>query len=312
MPLSKRNVQPIDPLLTQMIVQYSQDKTYFIADKIFPTITTGLESGTYYTFSSSKDLFALPDKTERAPGTVYGRGQLGIGDSTYRTKEDGWEIPVDDRIQSTALAPYNPRRSAAESAAEVVMLRREKRVIDAITNTTTFASYTTALTGNNRWDDENSDPISAVDSWSETIRGNCGRKPNTMVLAYDTWLKIKEHPDILARIKITNDTILTVDLLKQLFGLERLLISMASYNSAEEGQTVSLSDMLSKKIFLAYVTPAPDLMRPSVGYTIQRNGLQAKTYREEQTNSEIARTSVNEVHKIVAADCGYLVTTVIS
>lgn len=312
MPLSKHNVQPVDPLLTQFVVQFAQEHGMFIGDKLFPTVPVSNESGTYYTFTSTKDFFTLPDKTERAPGTPYGRGQLGVGTSTYATQEDGWEIPVDDRIQDNALPPYDPRRSAAENAAEVVLLRREKNIIDAITNTTTFASYTEALSGNTQWDDENSEPIDKMDSICETIRGNCGLWPNTVVMPWDVWLKLKEHPVIIDRIKVTNDKIVTVDLLARLFNVDRILLSQAAYNSAEEGQTVSLADMMSKKLFVGYVAPSPDLTRPSVGYTIQKHGFLAKTYREEKVNSEIARSYVNEVQKIVAAECGYLVTTVIS
>jgi len=313
MALNKNNVHPVDPLLTQFAVQYSQETDGFIADKLFPAVAApGGESGTYYTFSSSKDFFTLPDKTVRAPGTAFGRGNLGVGNASYQTVEDGWEIPVDDRVQANAQAPFDPRRTAIESATQVIMLRREKTILDAITNATTFASYTTALAVGNRYDNDNSEPVKLMDTWKEVIRGNIGRNPNTYVLSYDAWLKLKEHPAIQARIKTTVDTVVTLDLVAKLFGLDRILLSFASYNSSEEGQDISLSDMMSKKAFLGYINPSPGIMRPSVGYTIQVNGIQAMTYREEKVKSEIARASVNEVPKIVAADCGYLITTLIS
>jgi hypothetical protein len=316
MPLDRNNVRPVDPLLTSFMVQYEQETTGFLSNPrggLFPAVPAPQgETGTYYTFSSSKNYFTLPNKTLRAKGTNYGRGQLGIASDTYRTLQDGWEIPVDDRDIKNALAPYDPRRDAALAAAHVVMLRREKRIVDAITNSTTFASYTAAVGVADRFDNDNSNPVTYIDGIKETIRGNCGRLPNKGVLAYDVWLKLKEHPEIKARIKTTDDTIVTVDLIKRLFGLEELYLSYAMYNSAEEGQTESLADMMSKKMFLGWINPSPSIMAPSVGYTIQMNGMQAKTYREEQTDSIIARAMVNEVHKIVAADCGYLLTTVIS
>lgn len=313
MALGKNNVHPVNPLLTQFVIQYSQDTKFFIADKLFPSLPAPSgESGTYYTFTDSKGFFSLPDKTERAPGTGYGRGTLFVDTSTYQTKQDGWEIPVDDRVQANALPPYNPQRTAAESAAQVVLLRREKRVIEAITNATTFASYTAALAVGDRWDNDNSDPVGYIDGRKEVIRGNCGRVPNKMVMPYDVWLKIKEHPDIKARIKTTTDSIVTLDLLKRLFDLDEILISQAMYNTAEEGQAVSLADMMSKKVFLGFINTKPGIMMPSVGYNLQVNGLQAKSYYEEKIDSNVSRVTVNEVQKIVAPDCGYLLTTVIS
>ncbi len=313
MPLSKGNVHPVDPLLTQFMIQYEQSAEGFIGDKLFPTVPAPSgETGTFYTFTNSKNYFTLPDKTVRAPGTSYGRGQLGIGDDTYKTIQDGWEIPVDDRIQDNALPPYDPRKDAIIAAAHVIMLRREKHIIDNITNATTFASFTEALAVGDQWDNNNSDPVRQVDDWSENIRGEIGRRPNKMVMAYDVWLKIKEHTDIKARIKTTSDSIVTLDLLTRLFNLDEIMLSFAMTNTAEEGQNESLADMMTKKIFLAYINPTPSIMAPSVGYTIQVNGMQARTYREDAVDSEIARASVNEVHKIVAPDCGYLVTTVIA
>jgi len=254
MGLNKHNVHPVNPLLTQFAIQYSQEQEGFIAGKVFPELPAPSgESGTYYTFTSSKDFFTLPDKTVRAPGTAYGRGNLGVGTATYQTVQDGWEIPVDDRVQANALPPFDPKRTAAESAAQVVMLRREKTIIDAITNATTFASYTTALGVNDRYDNDNSEPVKLMDTWKEVIRGNIGRNPNTYVMAYDAWLKLKEHPSIQARIKTTVDTVVTLDLVAKLFGLDRILLSFAKYNSSEEGQTVSLADMMSKKAFLGYI-----------------------------------------------------------
>jgi len=313
MALNINNVHPVDPLLTQFAVQYSQETEGFIGGKLFPTVPAPSgETGTYYTFTSSKDFFTLPDKTRRAPGSAFGRGNLGVATSTYQTEEDGWEIPVDDRVQANAQAPFDPRRTAVESATQVVMLRREKIITDAITNATTFAAYTTALGVGNRYDNANSEPVKLMDTWKEVIRGNIGRNPNTYVLAYDAWLELKEHPAIQARVKTTVDTVVTLDLVAKLFGLDRILLSNAMYNSAEEGQTVSLTDMMSKKAFLGYINPSPGIMRPSVGYNIQLNGIQAMTYREENIKSEVARATVNEVPKIVAADCGYLITTIIS
>jgi hypothetical protein len=295
------------------MVEYQQSTGMFIADRMFPSVPAPSgESGTYYTFTDSKKMFLLPDKTERAPGAHYGRGDLATGTSTYETIQDGWEIPVADRIQNNAIAPYDPRRDASVKAANVILLRREKRVIDAITNATTFSSYTTAVAAANRWDDNNSDPVADVDTYKETVRGNCGMSPNKMVMAWDVWLALKEHTDIKARVKTTTDTVVTLDLVKRLFGVDELLISQAAYNSAEEGQTVSLTDMMSKKVFLGFINPTPSIAMPSVGYNIQVNGIQGFSYREDQTDSEIVRSSVNEVQKIVAADCGYLLTTVIS
>lgn len=313
MPLSKHNIQPVDPVLTQFMVDYINAEDSFIADRIFPVIPVANESGTYYTFTSSKDNFLLPTKTERAPGALYGRGQLSVSTGTYQTREDGWEFPVDRRLQENAIAPFDPYQNAIRKAGRIIALRREYNVISQITDTTTtFASYTAAVAADDRFDNADSDPIQYIDNIANTIRGNCGMAPNTMVMAWDVWIKVKNHPVILDVIKVTQDKIATPELLAKVFNVSKLYLYGAQYNSAQEGQTVSLTDLLTKKIFLGYVNSSPMIDEPSVGYTLQKEGFTADTYYEDQTRTDVARARVNEVHKIVAADCGYVLTTVIT
>ena len=252
MPLSLRTVQPVDPVLTQFLVDYVNDEKQYIANKIFPIVPVKLESGTYFTFTTSKDAFTLPVATKREVGTAYGRGVLNPGTSTYQTQEDGWELIVDRRLQQTALDPFQPYTASVRQCARVVLLRREYNVLSAITNATTFASYTTAVTAasGDRWDNTDSSPILYFDNIANTIRGNCGMLPNTCVIPWGVWVYIKNHPVILDIIKLTTDKIVTEDLLARAFHIEKLYLTQALYNSAEENKTVTLADIMSKKAFI--------------------------------------------------------------
>lgn len=308
MALSINKVRPVDPLLTKFANEYTNSE--FIGDQIFPIIKVNGETGTYYTYTS-KESFLYPP-TRRAPGAGYARMDLNPASSTYTCQEEGQEIIVDRRLQQNSLEPMGLLRRATETAMNVIMLKREKNVMDAITNTTTFASYTETLSGSDQWSDDSSEPIDKINSWANTIRGNCGRWPNKMVISWATWLKLKEHPVVVDRVKITNDKVVTPQLLANLLDIENIYIVSALYNSAEEGQTISLADVMGKHCFLGYITPSPSIITPSVGYILQSQGPMAETYYSDELRSDVARALVIETQEIVAADCGYLGQSVIA
>jgi hypothetical protein len=309
MAISRATVQPVNPVLTQFAIDYTNAE--FIGDKIFPKVSVGLESGTYYLFSG-KDRFTVPPAMQRAPGALFQRGTWSVSSGTYTCQEDAEEIPVDKRLQKTALAPLDPFRDASEIAASHVLLRREKRILDAITNTTTFTSYTTAVAAADRWDDPGSDPIQYIQTIMGTIRTNCGSLPNTFVIPLNVWFYLMNHDVVIDRLKNTDDKIVTEAIFAKLIGIENILIAKAVYNSAEEGQTVSLAETMGKYAFLAYVEKRPALMRPSVGYIIESSGFQVENYYENQSDSDIVRARNCYTLEFTALDCGYLLSTVIS
>ena len=126
MSLNKRNTAPIDPLVTSFVADFANEQTDYIANKVFPVVGTTGETGTFYTFASTKDKYKDMGKSlRRAPGAKYVRDDLNIADSTYRTQQDGVEIPVDKRIAENAQKPYDAKRDAAIQAAERVLIRKE-------------------------------------------------------------------------------------------------------------------------------------------------------------------------------------------
>lgn len=309
MSLNLKNSAPVDPVLTAFALDYSND--FFIGERVFPTVKVKNEGGTYFKFTN-KEKFRV-SKTRRAPGTSYARGDLTPTSDTYKCEEEGHEEAVDQRIIDNAQNPFDPLKSKTNICQDRILLAREKRVIDFITDTiTNFASYTAALAGTNRWDNDNSEPVKKFNTYAETVRSNCGKWPNIVVLAYDVYIKLSEHPAILDRIKITQNKVSTEALIAELFHVDKILLARAKYNSAEEGQTPVLSDLMSKKIFLGWINSRPGIFEPSVGYNIQSKPFKVQRYPEIKTNSTIVRASVIESTELVAADCGYVVTTVIA
>lgn len=121
------------------------------------------------------------------------------------------------------------------------------------------------------WDDDaNGDPFTDVAFAQTTILQNTGMMPNTLLLAWQVYQALRKHPLVIDRIKYTNPAFagtITPQLLAQAFGIARVVVSQAVYNSAAENLTASMSFVAGKNALLVHVPPAPGLMIPSAGYT---------------------------------------------
>lgn len=307
--ISRSTVQIENPVLTQFAIDYVNAE--FIGDRIFPKVPVAQESGTYYIFSG-KDRFTVPPGIRRAPGAKFQRGTWSVSSGTFTCEEDAEEISVDKRLQKTANAPLDVFQAATEIATDHVLLRREKRILDSITNTTTWTSYTAALGVADRWDNVGSDPIATLITYSNVVRTNCGMFPNTMVIPLNVWQYLQNHDVVIDRLKNTDDKIVTEAVFGKLIGINNILISKSVYNSAQEGQTVSLAETMGKYCFLGYIEPRPALMRPSVGYVIESMPFKVENYFENQSDSDIVRARCVYDIEFTAMDCGYLLSTVIS
>ena len=78
------------------------------------------------------------------------------------------------------------------------------------------------------------------------------------------------------RIKYTSPAYagkITPQLLAEAFDVDKVLVSKAVYNSAQEGATDSFSFVVGNNALLCYAAPSPGLMVPSAGYIFPWQGL---------------------------------------
>jgi len=306
MPMGKHNVQPVDPVLTAFMNDYSNLE--FVMDKVFPTVKVAVEAGTYYTMTGKEKW--LETHTRRAPGAKFARMNVQPATGNYQTHEEGQEIPIDKRIQKTALDPFDPFKYAAQTVKDVILLRRERLVSAMITNAAVFTN-TAALAGITMWNNANSDPIAEVNTRKLTIRNGCGRVPNVMVMPLEVYLALMTNPAIIARLATTNTQILSESILAQLFDIPKVLICRAIYNSAQEGQAVVGTPCMNDSVWLGVVPTSPSLMEPSAGYLIQSEGFRAESYYEVQSDSDVVRARINEDAEVCSIDTAFLLTNVV-
>ncbi|KKK55651.1 hypothetical protein LCGC14_3072390, partial [marine sediment metagenome] len=84
---------------------------------------------------------------------------------------------------------------------------------------------------------------------------------------------LRNHADILDRIKYTERGIVTKDLLAALFDVDKVVIAEAVRNTAAKGASESTDFIMGKHALLAYAAPSAGIKRPSAGYIFAWTGL---------------------------------------
>lgn len=299
----------IDPVLTNMSIGYKNAE--LIGEQLFPTLEVGNRTGYYYTFS--KDQFRIENSRRtgisRANRISYGMTKTAFGPLVEHSLEEGIEYEVRDTYPS----PMDARADATDDVSSHLALGLEKEIADKLTDTSVVTNYVT-LSGTDQFDDyANSDPFAVIQAGIDSVQENGLVTANTCAMGYQVWSVLKNHPDLLGRLSVNTVRTLTPQLFAELFGFEKVLIGKAMYNSAKEGQSVSMSYVWGKSIVIAYVTPSPRLKTVTTGYTLRvRNARYIDRWDEPWNKAEFVRANDYYEPKFVSTDASYLIDAAIS
>ncbi len=223
-------------------------------------------------------------------------------------EEHDIEYPIDYRESDEDM--FNLERHATSVTMEVIRLRHEKECADLAQNSSNYPTGNKiVLSGASQFTDyANSDPIGVIDDGKEAIRRKIGRRPNTMVMGAATYMVLKEHPQLLDKIKYSMRGVVTVELMREIFGIERIFVGEAIY-AQDDGTFV---DLWGDNIILAWVPVRPSDQRnvyePSFGYTPRKRGMpETDTYDENGGKLHVVRTTDIFKAVIVGAEAGYLI-----
>ncbi len=302
----------VDAILTNISVAYIQQQGAFIANRVFPSVPVEKQSDKYFTYTKGdwfRDEAAL-----RAPATESVGSGYSLSTATYSTDVYAFHKDVDDQVRANADNPINPDRDATEFVTQRMLLRQE---IDWNTSYFTTGVWDTDVVGGTnftKWSNyTSSDPIEDVETGKATILTSTGFLPNTLVLGYDAFRQLRNHPDIIDRIKYTSSEVPTEGVLARMFGVDRVLVARAIKNSGAEGAAVSMTTVHGKNAALYYVAPSPGLLTPSAGYQFGWRGVSdgmgqnigISRFRIPELRADRIEAQMAWDYKVVASDLGY-------
>ena len=268
----------IDRALTNISVAYLQDASAFIADKVFPIVPVKRQSDVFYTYN--KGDFMRDEAQVRGAGTESAGGDYGVeAQDPYYCRKHAFHKDVTEEERANYDEPLDADTDATDFVSQKMLIRREMEWASKFFTTGVWGTEITGAetAGDNqtvKWDLLASDPIRDITNAAVKMASETGFKPNTLVLSPYAFNALKNHEDILDRIKYTQKGIVTADLLATLFEVEHVYVAWGVVNSAAKGAADAVDFIMGKGALLCYVAPRPALRKPSAGYIFAWTGLE--------------------------------------
>lgn len=268
----------VDRALTNISVSYLQDASAFIADKVFPIVPVKRQSDIFYIYSKAD--FMRDEAQVRGAATESAGGDYGVEASDpYYCRKHAFHKDVTPEERANYDEPLDADKDATDFVTQKMLIRREMQWATNFFKAgiwgTEIAGAEAAAEGSAiRWNMPTSNPIKDVTDAGVAMAGATGYKPNTLVLSPYAFNALKNHEDILDRIKYTQKGIVTADLLATLFEVEHVYVAWSVVNSAAKGADAAVDFIMGKHALLCYSNPRPALRKPSAGYIFAWNGLE--------------------------------------
>lgn len=328
MPMPSQSDLHVNVPLTNVSIAYMQDAGTYIADKIFPRVPVQKQSDLYWKYSKSD--WRRTDVERRAPSTESpGSGWNNDSDSyfchVYAVHKD-----IDDQLRANADSVFNMDRDATQFITNQMLIKRDLDWNARFFKAGVWATEVEGGTGKDfaKWDEGDSDPIGYMAQLIIDFRKRTGFAPNIMVLGAKVMKALKNHPDILDRIKWTQKGIVTEDLIATLFQIPELYTSYATYTTQPQLTDARAQDAAAEFEFLtdpenalvAYAPKSPSTMTPSAGYTFtwkgylggNSQGIRISRFRMDTIKSDRIEAEMTYDMKVVCPDMGVFMKNVVS
>ena len=267
----------IDRALTNTSVAYMQDASAFIADKVFPIVRVKRQSDVFYIYN--KGDFMRDEAALRGAASESAGGDYGVEASDpYYCRKHAFHKDVTPEERANYDEPLDADTDATEFVSQKMLIRRE---MEWATRFFKAGIWGREISGGDaaaenvaiHWNKPTSNPIGDITGASVQMASETSYKPNTLVLSPFVFNALKNHEDILDRIKYTQKGIVTADLLATLFEVEHVYVAWAVVNSAVKGTADNIGFIMGKHALLCYSAPSPGLKKPSAGYIFAWSGL---------------------------------------
>jgi hypothetical protein len=269
--------------LTNVSLAYYQDQSSFIADKMFPVVPVQLQSSIIWEWDVN---YILKNGMKpRAEGTESEGIGSKLNQKTYLCLVTALHKDISDQRRANELAPINADRNATtQLSAQAVQYREISLKASAFgtgkwTGMTDQAGVSGSPGANQfkQWDQPSSDPVADVTNFKQTILLATGVEPKRMAMGRQVWDKLKTNQAIIDRLKFFgvpgSPTIVTMNAVAALFGVEEVLVSSTVQQTSNEGAATAVNGFVIGKEFVLFNTPpAADIDTPSAGYTFAWQG----------------------------------------
>lgn len=257
----------IDAPLTSFSQQYRNDPDGFIQDVVAPMVMVQKKTGKYAYYPKSNlkapvnSLRTGEGRTARANFQVQWKNYTELNEHALK---DGITKDEYDMYQD----PLDPEQDTTTYLMDQLQLEREIELNTVITNTSIVTQYANPSTQWNATTGAGS-PFLDVEAGINQMQIYGLRAPNLIVMGYQVWSQLKNHPDLLDRVKYSQLGTLTTELFTGLFeGISRTVVARTAYDTTSEGLAASNTYIIGKNLWLIFSTPNPKLRSVNFMHTL--------------------------------------------
>lgn len=299
-----KKLRVVDPVLTNLARGYRNPQ--YVGENLFPVAEMNKESGVIPLFGKEAFMLWNTERAIRAHSNVMTTDDVDTMDVVLR--EHDLAYPIDYREQAESM--FNEETKAARRVKDAIDLEREVTIARLAQNPNTYRpGGKVTLSGTSQWSNGGGDPIQVVETGKEVIRQQTGSRPNMAIIGVASYDALKFHPKLAAALGANEQKLITLEHLKELWGIENIYIGEALV-ADDKGAT---TNVWSDNVVLAYVAKpeagqAGDYDTPSFGYTLRKKGMpETDTYYASGNKVKYVRhTDIYKV-AVVGADAGYLI-----
>ena len=308
--------------LTNVSIAYMQSADNYIADKVFPKIPVKKQSDLYWRYSKSD--WRRTDVQKRAPATESAGVGWTVDTDSYFCDVYAVHKDIDDQVRANADSAFNLEKDTTEFLTNQMLLKRDVDWNAKFFKTGVWATDKVGVAANPtgsqflQWDQAGSDPIKDMADLITTFRQVSGFSPNIMVLGAYVINALKNHPDIIDRIKYTQRGVVTTNLLASLFDVDEIYVSYATVAAGPQIPDARQQDAAATYAFISnakaawvgYAPSSPSLLTPSAGEPfnctsyLNDSGVKTKRFRMEHLRSDRVEQEMTYDQKVVCPDLG--------
>ena len=301
--------------LTNVSQAYRNDPAQFIAEQVAPIVMVPKKNFNIY-FYGKENLKQVVDDTRTRFGETK-QAQASYSSKAFgplRGHELMDGIDFDQDVMTEA--PLDLEIDIVNNLSEMMALTKEVAVATTLASTANLTINTT-LSGTNQWSDyANSTPFEDLKTAAQQQHKNGLKPANTMVMSYYTFSILQQHPDLIERVKYSNVASLTLELMQTLFGqfgINKIIVSSAVYDSAAEGLTASNSFVWGKHCWLGYITSTPGLRTVNGAYHFTlENGRYVDSFFEQKKKTKWIRNNDYYHAEVVGPEAFYLIKNAVA
>ena len=203
----------------------------------------------------------------------------------YNLEDHQLKSMASDKDAQNEEKPFDIRRDRTELVMDLLSVSREYGLSVFMNDDSNFTNSTT-LSGTAQWSGSADDPLGDLMTAIGTAAdaANVGDDMISIVMSNEVWrifVNLSEVKDLLG-FKYNQTRMVTPEQIAQALGFKQLLLARGRYNSAEDGQTDSFSNLWGKHCWAGYLAQGSKIKDKPFGYTCRRTAaLAVDRWRDE-------------------------------